>query len=735
MTVSTDQDFIAPRWMFDSKAQIKGPGVVKELVALRKLFLDKKYLSCVDDAKRLATQASGIRIWLAATQMECAILIAKPEGSKTLAPLIEAIVHIEQNPKWLLWGPQTEKLRPLFAEAQVLRLERQAKSQRKQAWDSYDSVQNIRRWLTDDQRARMYRAAGELAFMEQDLGLAMEMMSRSLDQRDTSDVRRRLESIKSSIVSKKEAAPTTTDPVKVSDAVIVAGANAEEKEIIDRLQRAMQSGDLLSAVEDGVRLIEKFPGGTAAKWAGDRILEIYLSLGAKAESNFATLREKAVDVMVRADAGRIARWANNAHAKGFYKDAARLGEVAITKYNNHPDATKIMLVTAQAKFFSGDNSGAEKWYEKLISEHNGTDESRAAIFRLGLLHYRAKKWAEASTYFERLTLGVNGTDFEYLALHWLWRAQAKLNSATAQQVAERLMIKYPVTYYGLRARAELNNGELSFATGPTVPVKADIWLTETQGQAWERFQLLLKAGWFEEAQAELNSLPEPLTVQDKLVRARLTAVAFDHLTAIRAFNDAWTEKPELFSWPLARAAFPIEYVESVEKEAKASQLDPNLIRGLMRQESSFRAKAQSPANALGLMQVLPATATEVATMGKWKAALVMPDDLFNPEINIRIGSIYLARLVKAYKGNVPLALASYNAGIGRMRKWVAARPELKDIDTKKTSSPDEEIWIDELPWEETSTYVKSVLRNLLIYQLYGKGSMKLEDPVWQSSKP
>jgi hypothetical protein len=61
-------------------------------------------------------------------------------------------------------------------------------------------------------------------------------------------------------------------------------------------------------------------------------------------------------------------------------------------------------------------------------------------------------------------------NFEYLALHWLWRAQQKLKSATAPQIAERLMIKYPVTLSWLRARAELNNGKLSFDSGPVSPL-------------------------------------------------------------------------------------------------------------------------------------------------------------------------------------------------------------------------------------------------------------------------
>lgn len=734
VTISTEQEWNAPRWMHDSKAQVKGPAVVKQLVSLRKAHFEKKYADCADLARKLSGAASGIKTWLAVTQLDCAIQIAKPESSRTITPLIEALAQVDQNPKWLLWGPQTESLRPLYAEGRLLRFERQVKVQRRQAWEAFDAIQNIRRWLNDEQRARMYRAAGELAFLEQDLGLAMEMMSRSLDQKDSTDVRRRLESIKSSVLGGKDAAAVAAARPAVASAV-VEGASEDEREIIDRMQRTTQSGDLLSAVEDGIKLIDSYPGSSAARWASDRILEIYLSLGAKTESGFPKLREKAVDVMLKADGARLSRWANNAFVKGFYRDASRLGEAAIGKYNGHPDSTKVMLMTGQAAFFAGDHGGAERWYEKLIRRHNGTDESKTAAFRLGLMHFRARKWAEASSYFEKILAQAPDTDWEYLALHWHWRAQQRLKSAQARPIAERLMNKYPLTYYGLRARAELNNGKLAFEKSPNAPVKTEVWLSESQSQGWERFQLLLKAGWFDEAQAELNALPEPLSPEDKIVRARLLAAAFDHLAAIRLFNEVWTDKPEIFSWSIARSAFPLEYIGAVEKEAKATQLDENLIRGLMRQESSFRANAQSASNAHGVMQVLPGTATEVATMNKWKAALVLPDDLYNPDINIRVGSIYLARLIKAFKGHVPLALAAYNAGIGRMRKWLGARSELSDLETKKTSSPEEEMWIDELPWGETSTYVKAVLRNLLIYQMYGKGSVTLPDPVWQTTKP
>lgn len=732
ISVTSEQEWSSPRWMYDNKAKIKGPAVVQQLIELRKLQLDKRHGDCAQLARRLAAQASGIKNWLAVTELSCALARTKPEGTKELQPLKAVLSYIDQNPTWLLFGPQVEALRPSYAEAELVLFERQVQSERRAAWKTYDHIQQLKRWLGDDQRARLFRAAGELAFLEQDLSLAMEMMARSLGQRESSDVRRRLEAIRTTLTAKKsESAPEPPN----AEGVIGATASDEERGLVDRMQRAIQSGDLLSAVEDGVKLIGGFPGGTAAKSASDRILEIYLSLGAKTEANYASLREKCVDAMLGADAARVARWANNAYVKGFYKDASRLGEAAVRKYDGHPDATKMLLVSANAAAFVGDSSEAERRYEQLAKQHHGSEEERNALFRWGLLRFRAEKWADAAAHFERLLAVAPGTDWEYLALHWHWRALQRLKAKEAPLVAERLMTKYPLTYYGLRARAEANAGKLNFANTTGAALKSEIWLSETQGQGWERFQLLLKAGWFDEAQAELAQLPEPISTEDKLVRARLLAVAFDHLQAIRLFNEAWTERPELFSWNVARAAFPNEYPSAIEKEAKVAQVDQDLIRGLIRQESSFRAKAISAANAYGVMQLLPATAQEVAQSQKWKANLVLPDDLFNPEINIRLGSIYISRLIRAYKGHVPLALGAYNAGVGRMRKWLSARPQLKGLEERRNSNPEDEIWIDELPWEETSSYVKAVLRNLLIYQLYAKGSLNLGNPVWDANRP
>jgi soluble lytic murein transglycosylase len=91
-------------------------------------------------------------------------------------------------------------------------------------------------------------------------------------------------------------------------------------------------------------------------------------------------------------------------------------------------------------------------------------------------------------------------------------------------------------------------------------------------------------------------------------------------------------------------------------------------------------------------------------------------------------------LIRAYKGNIPFALAAYNAGTGRLRRWLAQRSDLGDIENNPSSDPEAEIWVDELPWEETTKYVKSILRNYMIYNALEKGEFSLSNPIWKAGE-
>ncbi|MFQ5425819.1 MAG: lytic transglycosylase domain-containing protein [Gaiellales bacterium] len=131
----------------------------------------------------------------------------------------------------------------------------------------------------------------------------------------------------------------------------------------------------------------------------------------------------------------------------------------------------------------------------------------------------------------------------------------------------------------------------------------------------------------------------------------------------------------------ARLRYPIRYEHIIAGHAENYRLDGALIAAVIYRESEFDADAVSRAGAVGLMQLLPDTAAGIATLTGGNA--FEPNDLYNPEINVRYGSFYLRRLVDKYD-SVELALAAYNAGQANVDRWLAedrgiAFPETRDF--------------------------------------------------------
>ena len=152
--------------------------------------------------------------------------------------------------------------------------------------------------------------------------------------------------------------------------------------------------------------------------------------------------------------------------------------------------------------------------------------------------------------------------------------------------------------------------------------------------------------------------------------------------------------------------FPLSYWDLIEKHSAAHELDPYLVAALMAQESSFVADVKSSAGAVGLMQLMPATARQYARRLKLTYSARL---LTDPEANVRMGTAYLADKIREF-GDLHLALASYNAGEAAVRRWRAERPAV----------PQDEF-IDDIPYAETQTYVKRILGTRDDYwRLYGQ---------------
>jgi len=156
------------------------------------------------------------------------------------------------------------------------------------------------------------------------------------------------------------------------------------------------------------------------------------------------------------------------------------------------------------------------------------------------------------------------------------------------------------------------------------------------------------------------------------------------------------------SWDDLQLRFPLAYSEQVNSAAEQTEINPHLLFAIARQESAFMPNARSPAGALGLMQLMPATAQQTARRAgiPYRAS-----DLLTPDININLGSRYLHQLLNEFDGNRILAAAAYNAGPYRVRQWLNRQEHRLPYD----------VWIETIPFRETRGYVQNVLAYSVIY--------------------
>jgi soluble lytic murein transglycosylase len=155
-------------------------------------------------------------------------------------------------------------------------------------------------------------------------------------------------------------------------------------------------------------------------------------------------------------------------------------------------------------------------------------------------------------------------------------------------------------------------------------------------------------------------------------------------------------------YTLANAGYPVVSMPDL------GWLEPALVHSLIRQESTFNENAVSPAGARGLMQLMPATAKQVAgQLGMQHTNSRLTSD---PSYNIALGSAYMRELVDRFNGSYVLAIAAYNAGPGRVREWLQTNgdPRAEGVDVVD--------WIELIPIYETRNYVQRVLENLQVYR-------------------
>lgn len=284
-------------------------------------------------------------------------------------------------------------------------------------------------------------------------------------------------------------------------------------------------------------------------------------------------------------------------------------------------------------------------------------------------------------------------------LYWLGRTASKRKDPAATAYFRRAA-HFPATFYGQLAAARLGDmvapgavytitdaDRLAFAARPEIIA---ISLMEKAGEESRARRLYL---------ALAASLEKPVDVQllaEKALKDHGATLALAiGKTALRQGHD-----PGLAAFPLG----------AIPETADISGAGKALAYAIARQESAFNPQAVSPANAKGLLQLLPSTAKRVAS--KYKLAYAEEKLTEDPAFNATLGSHYLGEQIDTFGGSLIMTFAAYNAGPSRVDQWIKryGDPRGKDVDAAVD-------WVENIPFTETRDYVQRVMENYQVYKI------------------
>jgi soluble lytic murein transglycosylase len=275
-----------------------------------------------------------------------------------------------------------------------------------------------------------------------------------------------------------------------------------------------------------------------------------------------------------------------------------------------------------------------------------------------------------------------------------WLAQANLRSGQPDASSDPLKeLAKKANYYGFLAADELGLAYNICPLQPEVGVKEIEQVSDIEG--FQRALELRKANLNNWAIGEWSLEANRLPVEDLKIAAALAIREGWYDRAIFALGNSGDLR--FYEW-----RFPLAWEVEIKSAATSRKLDPAWVYGTIRSESAMVETARSSANAMGLMQVTPATGKRVAKKHglSWNGS----SQLMTSAGNLPIGTAYLSDLLQDFRNNPVLVSGAYNAGPNAVRRWLDTRP-----------LGEAAIWVETLPYFETRDYIPRVLAFTTIY--------------------
>lgn len=353
------------------------------------------------------------------------------------------------------------------------------------------------------------------------------------------------------------------------------------------------------------------------------------------------------------------------------------------------------------------NDGNPKTAYALAKDHGGDleeEELSDAEFLAGWIAFRFLDRTETARKHFLASAAAGGLPKRRArAGYWLGRTEMALGNERAATARFADATQFNHTFYGQLAHQMIAAADAKATLRTFVPptereieafAKLDVMKAIIIAQK-AKLDSLMPVFLFDLAR-NLDSAPDITLLCELAIRVapRHHALRMAKIAMNRGFA------VEHYAYPGALPAFkPL----GDEKDVEAA-----LVHALTRQESEFNPRTVSGAGAVGLMQLLPSTAKEVARTFDVKFE---KDKLINdPAYNVSLGTAFLYQLIRSYDGSYVMALAAYNAGPGRVRQWVRQFGDPRD----KTVDPID--WIERIPFTETRDYVHKILESAQIYR-------------------